>query len=486
MSCRLNLLFGEKIVKYWEINTENILRDSNSIDAWFEHFCSSVHFLAVHEWLIGEILKLQNFTSYASGVEVWFRLDEGRELCGVTVSKRGTLLVWPVQTELRTSCSLIMLEHMKRAKQITVTMRIREAGSDTWGGDLQAEIKANALWLQKNVGKVLHKLNDGTLQKWASSRRRIDDADTYAMNLVRIQDAVDFVKHFSKKKKEGVSAWRKFIAEVCGEEEEEMVVLMCPRRVKLKKENVSSDGLSLLTNMKSIGVLNDLYALLQSTLRRLEKPRLSASLFFSALGISPMCSTESAVAIVSEEKQGAATRFYLIRETQRHVEEYARKKKHDILKREGEYKTSLVDGKVTKSEVWIVDDRIHLMFLVDVSDEVLRSFSSEIEYKNVRFSCQSDSRIFTQAVAMLIQSLQRGEAERTIRLRKEIKTFFAEKKMSFPTIDGRKRRKKNIYFSDYDKPFAFAADGAIIVPDHCASIVYTKEMHATNASLEIW
>ena len=51
---------------------------------------------------------------------------------------------------------------------------------------------------------------------------------------------------------------------------------------------------------------------------------------------------------------------------------------------------------------------------------------------------------------------------------------------------ARRGKKKKIYFSDYNKPFSFGREGEDIVPEHCAPIAYTKEMHAKNASLEIW
>ena len=48
MSCRLNLLFDNKIVKHWEVDVDQLLQKRKDPDEWFEHLAGTAHYLAVH------------------------------------------------------------------------------------------------------------------------------------------------------------------------------------------------------------------------------------------------------------------------------------------------------------------------------------------------------------------------------------------------------------------------------------------------------
>jgi hypothetical protein len=62
-------------------------------------------------------------------------------------------------------------------------------------------------------------------------------------------------------------------------------------------------------------------------------------------------------------------------------------------------------------------------------------------------------------------------------LQSKIRTFSTYSKVGFPLIDGNVRRKKDVYFSDYDKVFNYRSDKSCAVPDQCVPIMYTREMH---------
>lgn len=486
MSCRLNLIFNDRIVKHWEIDIDKLLQRRRTTIEWFEHLAASVHYLAIHNWLLSDVLCPKTFASFPSGVEVWFRLQKGQETCGVTVSKRGTMLIWPVHEDLKTEAAMFLLEHMRKDKKVSLIMRIRESSSDTWGGALHKAIVENVRWQEEIMSKIHLRLSEEVLDRWAVERRRADSADAYAMSLVLVQDANAFLRHFFERTKQGMLTWRKFVATVWGEEEHQLLVLACPRMVVVQEDVVSSNGLALLSRRDKFPILSQVQTLLQNLLRKMEKPRLTPSVLFSTLNVTPLCSPETAVTLVAEDKDCLVTNFYLEAEAKESVEEYAKKMGYALVKTGTVFRACIVEGVVTKMEKWTLDDRIHLVFLLDAQDKVFESFSEEVKHKNVTFRCQKSSRVFTEAVAVLIRALQRGDEDTANRLRTGIKIFFERKKMPFPIIDGQKRRKKKIYFSDYNKPFSFGKDGGDIVPEHCAPIAYTKEMHAKNASLEIW
>jgi hypothetical protein len=51
------------------------------------------------------------------------------------------------------------------------------------------------------------------------------------------------------------------------------------------------------------------------------------------------------------------------------------------------------------------------------------------------------------------------------------------RKRSFSHHHEDVRRKKEVYFSDYDKVFFYRSDKSCAVPDQCVPIMYTREMH---------
>ena len=475
MSCELQLIFDKKKVKKWDLEPDAALKDFEK-ETWLESFCASVHFIVVYEWLINDVLALKKFAGMPSGVEVWFRFRDGREPCGVTVSKRGSVLVWPVDLALRAACAAELAENMRRREKVTVTMRIRERDSDTWGGRLHAALEEYFEWQREALAEVKKKLSDGRLQKWAAIRRQKDDGDAYALHVALVQDAARFLEKYPRRSKEDLLAWRKFTKEVWGDDDL-MVVPFCPRKI----HSFHSDNLSLLSESESITEPIEMANILQRAIGLLEKPRLSAAVMFSDLSdVRAFCDTESVLDLTDGR---GPSKFFLTEDAQERVETYALDRGYLVEKKATPTRISLVRGRATIAREWTIDHRIKLTFLVDPDVEILESFDTRIDV----FYRQNDLRIFTHGVAILIRALQRQDADAAARVRRSIKTFFENQKMIFPKINGRKRRKKKVFFSDHDKVFSFDDDAeGGVTPNECAPIAYTAEMHRQNINLQIW
>ena len=216
---------------------------------------------------------------------------------------------------------------------------------------------------------------------------------------------------------------------------------------------------------------------MRDAVSEMRRPPLDPFYVFSELGITPMCTTESVVL-------DRHVHFYVDATHCDEIEAFADRRKYSLTNSENFFNTTLLECTLTRAKTWALDGKIRLTFLLDPSREVMDSFSETVKCGSGEALRQESGRVFTQAIALLIKTLHKGEEEKADALRKGIRQFFAGAQMKFPKIEGAKRKDKKIYFSDYNKSFDF--DRLAISPEQFAYIMYTKEMHSPLTSLNIW
>jgi hypothetical protein len=131
--CFLKLCFNDEIVEKWDINVSEFLKTMATNPNWFSVFCASVHHKVITEWLC-RVLGIIDVSFVPSGVEVWFKTGEAEETCGVTFSKDGGLLVWPLDASSQKKAS-VKISNTLLSGNLVFSLRIREESSGTWGGD---------------------------------------------------------------------------------------------------------------------------------------------------------------------------------------------------------------------------------------------------------------------------------------------------------------------------------------------------------------
>jgi hypothetical protein len=160
------------------------------------------------------------------------------------------------------------------------------------------------------------------------------------------------------------------------------------------------------------------------------------------------------------------TGFYVGAKEQEKLFTFAKAENFDIVKQSK--RRALVNGSGTLLETVRIDNKFQLNF---IDQKIIDSFPKR---KN-GIKCEHDGHIMTHAIALLMWLTQMKK--NTGDLHSKIRTFGTDSKVGFPLIDGNVRRKKEVYFSDYDKVFYYRSDESCAVPDQCSPIMYTREMH---------
>jgi hypothetical protein len=480
--CFLKLCFNDEIVEKWDINVSEFLKTMATNPNWFSVFCASVHHKVITEWLC-RVLGIIDVSFVPSGVEVWFKTGEAEETCGVTFSKDGGLLVWPLDASSQKKAS-VKISNTLLSGNLVFSLRIREESSGTWGGGLHAELKENFIWRSNVLDVLLKTITGKSLLCWGRKKRAEDDPDSYVMNLILLQDVLKFLnKHPKQLDKQDLMLWKRFVMEVWGKEND-LLVAFCPRNRLLFGANIRSDRFNALSPRRSDQV-EKLKTILEAAIELLNKPRLTASILFSTLDISAACGAESVITTLAGIGKEVPTEFYVHSEKRESIEQYAHANNYDLQKSKTRMKVTLVRGSHADIETWILDYRIKLYFVASACGVLEEAFPNFIEHDNQKYRCQPNGRVFTHAIALLIRSLQQQNLSFADDVRKAIRRFFKERRMSFPVVANQRRKKKKLFFCDYNKEFYFSSDGTTITPEECVPILYTREMHE-NRGLDIW
>jgi hypothetical protein len=467
----LRLLFDGREVKRWQIDRELFKRKCLLNQSWLIDFAASVHVNMIRDWLC-EVLRLKEVPRVASGVEVWIASGAGTEI-GVSLSQVGQVLLWPIDPTLLRRASSDLASSIASG-DLKLHLRIREESSQTWGGALHSELKLNATWRRERFDMVLQHFTKDRLMQVVTKQREKSDPDACAMYVALFTDVLQFLAMYpGPYQKQDFIAWKRFVTEIVGRDIN-LLLAFCPRKRVFFDTTVLSDSLDLLSP-RCFGPVETLKEVLQLCIKGLGRRRLTPSLLFAHVNVkNPACTSNSVIKKRINPKANI-NGFFLGSASQTEVEQYASEQDYDIeVKKSGRM---IISGKCASVVHTIkLDQAIHIHF---IDQWIIDSFPKNLHIDQRIFSCQADGDVLTHAIALLIRTSQQKEWEKVKQLKTEIQSFSNESEVGFPVIDGnkRQRKKKHIYFSDYNKKFYYRSDQSSSFPCECVPLAYSKEMH---------
>lgn len=471
------LFFGGSQRRGWSIDRASLRYEIVTDKQWFRKFAAVTFQRVMDDWL-APTLGLSAPPQEATGVEVVFVTSVGVELCSVSLRKGGSFVFEPTNKDLFAAAAR-NVERIVGSGFLRIDIRLSDARDDSWGSELRTALAENIAWNERRTRKAADAISPTALSRWVLKQRSFDDIDTLAMSSSLAENVRDFLARWPNDfKKDDMRPWKTFVTEVFGRDFD-VLVAFCPRRLILGGERVVSSGLDLLLPPDCLHVKR-LLASVDDACEALRRPRFSPKLMFSSVELSRVfCSPES-VLMVKSGNAAAPHDFYIEEVEKGKVARYLREKDYDIVKHPS--RRIRMMGAITETERWVVDRCVSLCF---VEKHALKNFDHTLEVGGVVYGCQKNGVVATHSIARLMLLIQEGRKEEAETLKQIVHVFHTNTGLGFPVIDGRRRKKRLIYFSDYDQPFHYKADDTVSVPDQFVPLNYTKHMHEKHA-IDIW
>lgn len=433
--------------------------------AWLPKFAAIAYARVVDQWLV-PALGLVAPPSEVSGVEVRVRTREGVELCAVTTDKAGDFSFRPSEHAAAVLAARDVARAVQSDGELHLDLRLSARKDGSWGSEVRLALVENYVWNETRTRRAAEAVTSPVLTRWVARQRALDDADLFAMRLALIENVRLFLHDASDCSKASLEPWKKFVTDVAGREID-VLLTFCPRRLVLWGAPVLSSALDRITPPPATHVRR-VAAAVDEACATLKKPRFTLD---ALVPVSRVACAPEAVLRVRSGRDRAPWDFYVDETEMSAIDACVRARGYDVA-REPARRVPVV-GILARVERWTVDHRVALRF---VEKRVIDRFEHTLDVGGVEYRCQKSGIVATYAIARLIVLKQEGRTAEAEALRGVISDFHARAELGFPLVDGRRRKKRTLYFSDYNRTFRYNSDESESAPDQVFPINYTRHM----------
>jgi hypothetical protein len=460
----------------WILNGPSIFYEIAHDDQWLRKFAAVTFTRVVDNWLV-PALGLKNVPKQTTGIDVVFASHDGTDHFTVRTQRNGRFTFHPTNVDEVVLAS-VAVSRLLADGAVCLVVRLANDDAASWGGCVNKAISENVAWNEVRLRRTADTL-ESHLDAWVIRKRELADADGTAMSISLVDNACAFLNKWPEKpQKDGLCAWKRFVTAVVGRDLN-VLVAFCPRRVFIKDEGVISCALDALADVATDQV-ERMHRSIQAARVILEKPHASPRVLFAEIKRSRIaCSPGSVLAIRSGDTM-VPSEFYIDESECERVETLVLSLGCGITKRP--LTRCRISDVVTRTERWVIDHHITVQF---VEPAVLRACQHSLRADGAEYMCEKDGVVATHAIARLMLLIQKGLTEQADALRKSIRQFHVNTDLGFPLVNGKVRRKRVLYFSDYNQTFSYRSDKTIAVPQDCFPLSYTSHMH-DGTRLDIW
>lgn len=487
----VHLYFGGVQRTRWNVDGRTVAREIVTNPRWLHRFAAVTFTRVMDEWLMN-VLRFPRPFPEGAGMEIQIVNSVGVELCSVGPGKAGEFHFRPSQEKLfEISSGAVHRAIQSRVVRVNLSLTTRD--DDTFGSDLRRAIESNVLWSEARFSRASSVVTPSALDAWTTKIRASEDLDAFAMALALLQNVHDMLfawpRSFTKAE---MMVWRNFVVEIAGSDvDREILILFCSLPVSVHGARIATADLDALGPRpeKHVEAMSRAVADAQTKLR---KPRFSAGALLRLLPqrftedggkiCRVACAPESVIEVLSGQRR-SATQFYLDGRDKDAVAAHLEKHGFDAKKLPARHFG--VMGVVSRVELWIVERNHRLSFVDEV---VMRRFDDVITVNGHTFACQKRGTVAIYGIGKLMWLEQKNKKEEASRLRESLGLFHKcslnGSSLGFPRVNGVKRNKKKIFFSDWDKTLTYNADKSAGIPCVLHAMDYTKHME-NGESLDI-
>lgn len=467
----VHLYFGGVQRTRWNVDGPTVAREIVTNPRWLERFAAVTFARVLDEWLMAA-LRFPGPLPDGSGLEIQIVSSSGVDLCSLGPTKGGEFIMRPTQKNFRDIASGAV-ERLIRSRVVRVNLALTRNDDDSFGSDLRRAIEGNVRWSEARFCRAAKAISSEALSAWVDEKRGSEDMDAYAMALALVHNVRDLLfawpRTFTKAE---MVLWRNFVTEVLGEEADpEIMILFCALPVNVHGARLTTAALDALGPRPEPHV-NRMMAAVTEAQTKLRKPRFSAGELLNICGVA--CAPESVLDVLSGKRK-QATQFYL--------DEAHREKVAAHLEQKGIEMKKLVPrhfsvmGVVSRVELWIVERRVRLNF---VESTVMTQFDESLVLNGSTFSCQKRGIVAIYAIGKLMWLVQKNKTKEAKYVRDSLsmfhKTSLNGNTLGFPLVNGKKRNKRKLYFSDWDKTLTYKADKSVGIPCALHAMDFTAHM----------
>jgi hypothetical protein len=475
------------IVHRWSIDGLELRRQLVFGGRTVRKFAGVVFGRVLDEWFASR-LGLRAGDIDGTGVVLTFVDARGTTLFGITTGESGELLLHPSDKEAFKRGAGVFVEALWSSGDpiIRATVRLTDLDDGSWGACLRGALMSNLACTKTRLGRAADAVSVETLDPYVARLRGGSDIDAYVIFAALLENVrgllLDWPRAYTKKE---LQSWKQFVTEVVGRD---ITVLLafCPRRMQVQKTHIVSTALEAFSPVPTSSVSRILLAV-ERALDALRKPLFSPSLLFDArisssaggIDASSVACAPDAVLRVCAGVEVAPKSFFVDERARDSIVLFLGTNNYKLQKSLA-YR-SLIAGVSTRVERWVIDNRVVLEF---VDARVLTEFSHSIVVAGRRYRCQKFGYVAIHAIARLMRAVQEGDTTEANEIRELVEKFHHKLELGFPLVDGRKRRRRVLYFRDYEKELAYRCDGSRAIPAQTVSLSYTSHMHE-NVALDV-
>ena len=488
----VHVYFGGVVRRRWPVHGPAFRHELGTDGDCVRKFASVTFARVIDEWLC-PTLGLRPEDVEATGVELQFVDEAEKRLCGVSVDQTGDFvfhpadparfdvgaravkdIAWNATSVPFGSASSTASSVPTRAGDdatLRCHLRLTPLDDDTWGASFRRTIVENISWSRSRLGRVADAVSRDNLASWVASVRRVDDPDGHALATALIENVRDFLLSWPRSyAKDELRPWKRFVTEVIGRDVD-VLLAFCPRWVTLEERRVSSTALDVFVPTPD-DIVSRISIEVENALEALRKPHFSPGLLSGVVDGSRFACAPETVLRLRAGKETAPSHFYVDENAREEIARFVDARGYDLVQ-QGTRRYPIM-GVSTRVERWIVDHRVIIEF---VARSVIARFDHTIVVAGHAYGCQKSGIVATHAIARLIKAVQEGREKDASELSETIERFHAKTQLGFPLIDGHRRKKRVLYFSDYNSEFTYRADKSVAVPDQTVSLSYTRHMH---------
>lgn len=479
----VHLYFGGLQRSRWKVDGPTVAREIVTNPRWLERFAAVTFTRVLDEWLMTALRFPRPFPD-GSGLEISIVNSSGVDLCSLGPNKGGEFFLRPAQKSFRNIASGAV-ERLIRNRVVRVNLSLTRDDDDSFGSNLRRAIEGNVRWSEARFCRASKAISSEALSAWVDEKRGSEDPDAYAMALALLENVRDLLfawpRSFTKAE---MILWRNFVSEVMDQEADpELMILFCALPVIVHGARVTTAALDVLGPRPEPHV-NKMMAAVIEAQTQLRKPLFSAGELLKILperfdtdgtkirGVA--CAPESVIDVLSGKKKHA-TQFYLDEADRENVLTHLEKNGIETKKLIPRYFS--VMGIVSRVELWIVERRVRLSF---VESTVMTQFNESLVLNGSTFSCQKRGIVAIYGIGKIMWLVQKNKTKEAKHMRESLamfhKTSHNGTALGFPLVNGKKRNKRKLYFSDWDKTLTYKADKSMGIPCALHAMDFTAHM----------
>lgn len=487
----VHLYYGGVQRTRWNVDGPTIARDIGTNPRWLHRFAAVVFTRVLDEWLL-KALRFPKPFPEGTGLEIQIVNPVGVELCKLGPSKGGDFFFRPTQQKFLEIAS-DAVERAIKCRVVRVNLSLTSQDDDTFGADLRRAIEGNVIWSEARFLRAAKVISTDALNTWVDAKRASEDMDAYVMALALLQNVRDMMFAWPRPFiRAEMIVWSNFVSEVLDQDAvPEVMILFCPLPVIVHGARLTTAALDELGPRPETHV-NGMMAAITDAQAKLTKPLFSAGELIKIVperltaggrkirGVA--CAPESVIDVLSGKKKNA-TQFYL--------DDRDREAVAALLEEHGFETNKLlprhfsVMGVVSRVELWIVERRVRLNF---VEETVMTEFDDSLTLNGFTFSCQKRGTVAIYGIGKLMWLVQKNKTEEAKLMRESLEIFHNRSlngsPLGFPLVNGKKRNRRNIFFSDWDKTLTYRADKSVGIPCALHAMDFTAHMR-DDVSLDI-